>query len=36
MELCDRTILVKTDLTVTTEALRDVDEKKKKKKNAGW
>jgi hypothetical protein len=34
VELCDRTILVKTDLTVTTEAVRDLDERKKKA--SGW
>jgi len=34
VELCDRTILVKTDLTVTTEAVRDLNEKKKKA--SGW
>jgi hypothetical protein len=34
VELCDRAILVKTDLTVTTESVRNADERKKK--NAGW
>ncbi len=36
VELCDRTIVVKTDLTVTTEELRDADERRKNKKNVGW
>ena len=34
VELCDRMIVVKTDLTVTTEAVRDVDERKKRA--GGW
>jgi hypothetical protein len=34
VELCDRTIMVKTDLTVTTEAVKDIDEKRKKA--PGW
>lgn len=34
VELCERSIVVKTDLTVTTESVREVDERRKK--DAGW
>lgn len=34
VELCDRQIVVKTDLTVTTESIRDAEERRKK--HTGW
>jgi hypothetical protein len=34
VELCDHVIVVRTDWTVTTEAVRDVDERKKRA--GGW
>jgi hypothetical protein len=34
VELCDRSIFVKTDLTVTTEPV--VDDRRNKKKTTGW